>query len=183
MRTLHLISLAALVALGGCAGVGPGAGTTVSVVNNLSFDNAMTGKRDGLRSAWPATALAGSSEQFPMAQIKQCEPGGACSWGVLKAHRRFGKVQPVADGVMVEVEVALEVDRSLRAKGRDLDATLTIPADVGALQANMRQTRSMTLKYGEVARMDFKYGISYELCALRIDAARLPVDRCEVAYH
>jgi hypothetical protein len=84
---------------------------------------------------------------------------------------------------MVEVAVAIAVDRSLRSKRKDLDASVSIPADVTALQASMAQSRTMVLKYGEVTRIDFKYGISYELCALRLDAARQPVDNCDVAYH
>ena len=193
MRSSIYVSALGLMALAGCAGSGTStntsatsatSATTVSVINSLSFDNAMTGKRDGLRSAWPAATLARSKEQFPIAQIKHCDKGApACSWGVLKAHRSFGKVQPVADGVMIEVEVVVDVDRSQHAKGKDQDATLTIPADVVALKATSTQSRSMLLKYGEVTRIDFKYGISYELCALRLDAARQPVDNCEVAYH
>ena len=189
MRLSLYLPALGLVALAGCAGGGAGssaagATTTVSVINSLSFDNAMTGKRDGLRSAWPAATLARSKEQFPIAQIKHCEKGApACSWGVLKAHRSFGKVQPVAGGVLVDVEVVVDVERSQHAKGKDQDATLTIPGDVIALKAASTQSRSMLLKYGEVTRIDFNYGISYELCALRLDAARQPIDKCEVAYH
>ena len=188
MRLSLYLPALGLVALAGCAGGGAGSSaagaTTVSVINSLSFDNAMTGKRDGLRSAWPAATLARSKEQFPIAQIKHCEKGApACSWGVLKAHRSFGKVQPVAGGVLVDVEVVVDVERSQHAKGKDQDATLTIPGDVIALKAASTQSRSMLLKYGEVTRIDFNYGISYELCALRLDAARQPIDKCEVAYH
>lgn len=183
MRPFFTLSLVATLALSGCATVSTDS-PTVSVINSLSFNNAMTGKRDGLRSAWPAAQLAGSREQFPVAQIKQCEQGAAaCSWGVLKARRSFGKVVPAADGVQVEVEVAIEVDRSQHAKGRDQDATLTIPADVLALKTASTQKRSMLLKYGQVTRIDFAYGISYELCALRLNAARQPLDKCDVAYH
>ena len=192
MRLSLYLPALGLAALAGCAGGGAGTGvggsaagaTTVSVINSLSFDNAMTGKRVGLRSAWPAATLARSKEQFPIAQIKHCEKGApACGWGVLKAHRSFGKVQPVEGGVLVDVEVVVDVERSQHAKGKDQDATLTIPADVIALKAASAQSRSMVLKYGEVTRIDFNYGISYELCALRLDAARQPIDKCEVAYH
>lgn len=198
MRSFIYLPALALLALAGCAGTGASTSTstsptvsasavrdpsaTVSIVNSLSFDNAMSGKRDGLRSAWPAATLARSTELFPIAQIKQCDKG-ACSWGVLKAQRSFGKVQPVAGGVLVDVQVTIDVDRSQHAKGKDQDATLTIPADVIALKTASAQSRSAVLKYGEVTRIDFAYGIRYELCALRLDAARQPLDKCEVAYH
>ena len=173
----------ALLALAGCASVVPDTPTTLSVVNSLSYEHAVSGKRDGLRSAWPAATLGGSTEQFPMAQIKQCDKsGGACSWGVLKAQRSFGKVKEVPGGVAVDVEVRVELDRSLRARNGDQDVSLSIPADVPALQGKLLETRSVVLAYGTVTRIDFKYGISYELCALRLDAARQPMDKCEIAY-
>lgn len=183
MRPCTPFAAIALLAVAGCASVVPDTPTTISVVNSLSFDNAVSGKRDGLRSAWPAATLGGSAEQFPMAQIKQCDKSGAaCSWGVLKAQRSFGKVREVPGGVAVEVEVQIDLDRSLRAKSKDQDATVTIPADVPALKGKLLETRSVVLEYGKVTRIDFKYGISYELCALRLDAARLPLDKCEIAY-
>ncbi len=187
---LSLSAIATLaLALAGCAGSTAAGGaadsaTTISVINSLSFDNAMTGKRDGLRSAWPAATLANSEEQFPIAQITQCDKAApACSWGVLKAHRSMGKVQPVPGGVLLEVELVINVDRSQHAKGKDQDATLTIPADVVALKNATKLRRSVELKYGAVTRFDMGYGISYELCALRLDAARQPLDKCDVNYH
>ncbi len=151
MRPFIPLSSIAALALAGCASISTG-DATVSVVNSLSFDNAMTGKRDGLRSAWPAATLSGSSEQFPMAQIKRCDAGApACQWGVLKARRSFGKVVSMEGGVRVDVEVAVEVGRSQQAKDQGQDAALTIPGDVLALKTASTQRRSMVLKYGEVA--------------------------------
>lgn len=183
MRTCTSLAAIALLALAGCASVVPDTPTTISVVNSLSFDNAVSGKRDGLRSAWPAATLGGTSEQFPMAQIKQCDKSGAaCNWGVLKAQRAFGKVQEVPGGVAVELELRVDVDRSQHAKSRDQDATVTIPADVPALQGTQLETRKVVLAYGKVTRIDLNYGISYELCALRLDAARQALDKCEIGY-
>ena len=182
MRHSTPLAALALLALAACASVVPDTPTTVSVVNSLSFDNAVSGKRDGLRSAWPAATLGGTTEQFPMAQIRHCDAAGACSWGVLKAQRSFGKVREMPRGVALDVDVVVELDRSLHTKDKGLDATLTIPADVGAIKGKLVETRSVVLEYGKVTRIDFKYGISYELCALRLDAARQPMDTCDIAY-
>lgn len=183
MRTCTTLAAIALLALAGCAGVVPDTTPAVSVINSLSFDNAVTGKRDGLRSAWPAATLAGTTEHFPMGQIKQCDQNGAaCSWGVLKAQRSFGKVKLVPGGVLVDVEVLAEVDRSQHAKSKDQDASVTIPADVGALQSKRLQKRTMVLEYGKITKIDLNYGITFELCALRLDAARQAIDKCEIAY-
>ena len=182
MRSRATLLAAMLLALGGCAGVPPSAAPAASIVNSLSFDHAMTGKRDGLRSAWPAAKLAGHVEHFPMAQVKQCNPAGACSWGVLKARRSFGKVEPVAGGVRVDVEVAIDVERSQKAFTGGGQAAMAIPADVAALQARRSEKRAIVLEYGKVTRIDMNYGISYELCALRLDAAGAPLDTCAIAY-
>jgi hypothetical protein len=168
MRPSFYLAAAALLALAGCASVAPDAAPAVSVINSLTYDNAISGQRDGERTAWPLAGLARSSEPFPMAQVKQCDADGArCSWGVMKAQRSFGKVTLVPGGVSVELEVAVEVDRSLRNKNSEQDTTMTIPANVGALQAKRVQKRSMVLEFGKVTRIDFNYGISYEVCAQR----------------
>ncbi len=181
MRFHVTLAAAALSMLAGCATDRP-AMPAVSLINSLSFDNAMSGKRDGLRSAWPADTLSGASEQFPMAQLKQCNAAGVCSWGVLKAQRSFGKVEPVPGGVRVELEVAIDVNRSHRAAQGGEQAAMSIPADVSALQIRRSEKRSMVLEYGKVMQIDLNYGIRYELCALRLDAARTPLDTCEIAY-
>ena len=182
MRIQATIGLTLLLTLGGCAAPTPNAGPAVSIINSLSFDHAMSGKRDGLRSAWPADKLAGSTEHFPISQVKQCTPAGACSWGVLKAQRSFGKVELVPGGVRVELTVAIDVDRSQKAVSGGEQAAMTIPADVAALQARRTERRAVVLEYGKVTRIDMNYGISYELCALRLDAAREAVDKCPIEY-
>jgi hypothetical protein len=170
-----------VLALAGCAGVSPGTLPSVSVVNSLTFDNAMSGKRDGLRSTWPAATLSGSSEHFPMAQVKQCDKdGAACSWGVLKAHRSFAKARVTPGGMEVDFEVLVDVDRSHQAKTKDQDTTMTIPANVSALQRKRLEKRTMVLAYGKPARIEFGYGINYDVCAQRLDAQGKPLDQCEI---
>ncbi len=181
MRFHVTLAAAALLTLAGCATDRP-AMPAVSLINSLSFDNAMTGKRDGLRSAWPADTLSRSTEQFPMAQLKQCNAAGACSWGVLKAHRSFGKVEPVPGGLRVELEVAIDVNRSHSTAQGGEQAAMSIPANVSALQTRRSEKRSMVLEYGKVMHIDMNYGIRYTVCALRLDAARAPLDKCEIAY-
>ena len=174
---------AALLAIAGCSSVPPAAAPTVSVVNSLSFANAMSGKRDGLRSAWPMHQLAQTTEQFPLAQIKQCDQAGAaCSWGVLNAKRTFGRVRAVPAGVALAYELVLDVDRSQRAHGKLQNAAMTIPADVGALALKRTVKREVVLEYGKVQRVELEHGISYELCALRLDAERKPIDTCAIDY-
>ena len=181
MRLPLTFAATALLALAGCA-TDRADMPSASLVNSLSFDNAMTGKRDGLRSAWPVDKLARSTEQFPMAQVKQCNAAGMCSWGVLKAHRSFGKVEPVPGGMRVELEVTIDVNRSHSAAQGGEQAAMVIPSNVSALQARRTEKRTMVLEYGKVTRLDLNYGIGYDLCVLRLDAARTPLDKCEIAY-
>ena len=170
-------------ALAGCTSVPPAATPAVSVVNSLSFTNAMSGKRDGLRSAWPMNQLAQTTEQFPLAQIKQCDQTtSACSWGVLSAKRTFGKVRSVPGGVVLSYELVLDIERSQRAHGKAQNAGMTIPADVPALQLKRTVKNEVTLEYGKVQRIELDHGIGYELCALRLDAERKAVDNCAIDY-
>jgi hypothetical protein len=184
----HIFSLACLPAAvllfaAGCSTVPQAGAPAVSLVNSLSFDNAMTGKRDGLRSAWPLHQLAQTTEQFPLAQIKRCEQAnGLCSWGVLKARRTFGKVRALPTGVALEVELVLDVERSQRGHSAAQNAAMTIPADVTALALKRTVKREVVLEYGKVQRIDAEHGISYELCVLRLDAARNPLDKCAIDY-
>jgi hypothetical protein len=181
MRVTAFLATAALLAVAGCTSVPPAASPTVSVVNSLSFANAMSGKRDGLRTAWPLHQLAQTTEQFPLAQIKQCEQA-VCSWGVLNARRTFGQVRAGPTGVALTYELVLDVDRSQRAHGKAQNAAMTIPADVAALQLKRTIKREVVLEFGKVQRIEIDHGISYALCALRLDAERKPIDTCPIDY-
>lgn len=182
MHRFTYLPAAALLVLAGCASIPPAAVPTVSIVNSLSFTNAMSGKRDGLRTAWPMHQLAQTTEQFPLAQIKQCDAGGACSWGVLKAKRTFGKVRALPNGVALAFDLVLDVERSQRAHGKGQNAAMTIPADVAALQLQRSVQRDVVLEYGKVQRVELEHGISYELCALRLDVQGQPLDTCAIDY-
>ncbi len=59
---------------------------------------------------------------------------------------------------------------------------MAIPADVPALQLKRTVKRDVVLEYGKVERIDVEHGISFELCALRLDAARKAVDTCAIDY-
>ena len=176
-------SLFAALLLIGCATAPRVVPPGISLVNALTFDNALSGKRDGLRSAWPLAQVAQSTEQFPLAQLKRCKAGAArCSWGVLRSARTFGKVRVLPSGVALEVEVVVDVERSQRAHGGAQNAAMTIPADVDALVLQRTVRRELMLEYGKVQRIDFDHGISYALCAQRLDAARQPLENCPIDY-
>jgi hypothetical protein len=80
MQRLFSLAVAGLL-LSACADMGrqdtgPAPQQYVSLVNSLSWTNALSGKRDGSRSSWPLKDPAGRSEVFPLAQLKQCDQGG-----------------------------------------------------------------------------------------------------------
>jgi hypothetical protein len=180
MRPIRLACAAAMLLLAGCASAPQEA--PVSLINSLSFDNPMSGMRDGLRSAWPLTALSHARENFPLAQVRQCASAGVCSWGVLSAHRSFGKVRRIAGGVAVELDLEVDVDRSQSVARSEQVGAMSIPADVGALHARRRVQHEVVLPFGKVERIDLDYGIRFELCAFRLDAARQPMEQCEIPY-
>lgn len=182
MRTLTISLVMAMLALTGCASTPAPDAPAVSIINSLSFDHAMSGKRDGLRSAWPMDKLAGTTEHFPLAQVKRCDSIGLCRWGVLDASRRFGALRLAPEGVSAQVEVTVHVDRSQQVQRTGQNAAMTIPANVAALQARRSEKRDVVLPFGKVVSIEFEHGIRYELCALRLDAARQAIDKCDIAY-
>lgn len=187
MRPFISFTVAALLALAGCAAM-PGphdparAGHTASLVNSLSWTNAVSDKPDALRTAWPLGGLAGHAEQFPLAQVKQCDAAGVCSWGVLKARRTLSAPRYVEGGVALEVELGLDVDRRHEALQGGEQVAMAIPADVPALTAKRTVRRSLVLQYGRVHRINLDFGIGYALCAQRLDAAGKPLDSCEIPF-
>lgn len=188
MRPFFLLSAAALLSLAGCVSL-PGPNDparqqqTVSLVNSLTWTNAMTGKGDGLRSAWPLAELVQHTEHFPLAQVKRCdEVASTCSWGVLKARRTVGQTTYVPGGVALDLEVVVEVDRTQEVRRAGQNLAMTIPADVSALRARRDVRQALVLEYGKVHHIDFDFGIGFDLCLLRLDAARQPIDKCEIPY-
>lgn len=182
MRALPISLAVATLALAACSTIPPPYAPSISIVNSLSYDHALSGKRDGLRSAWPMDQLTGASEQFPLSQVKHCDDTGLCRWGVLDARRRFVSVRQVPQGVALEVEVTVSLDRSQQAERQDLQAGMTIPANVPALQLRRTEKREVVLPFGQVHRIDFGHGVRYELCALRLTSSRQSVDKCPIAY-
>lgn len=171
------------LALGGCASPhAPAPGEpSVQLVNVLSWDNALSGKRDGLRSAWPLHRLRGHDEAFPLAQVKHCQ-GAVCSWGVLKARRTLRAAKATEQGVRLDLVLDVDVARSHAQRTGPQQAAVNIPADVPALAAQRHVERSVDFAYGQVTRIGFDFGIAYELCAERLDGAGKPVDRCPLPY-
>ena len=187
MRPFNSLTAAALLALAGCAAM-PGerdparTGHTVSLVNSLSWANAVSGKPDALRTAWPLAGLAGHTEQFPLAQVRQCDAAGMCGWGVLKAWRTLSAPRHVEGGVVVDLELELDVDRRHEALQGGEKVAMAIPADVASLTAKRTVRKSVVLLYGKVERIDLDFGIGYDLCAQRLDAAGKPVDSCAIPF-
>lgn len=187
MRPSISITAAALLALAGCAAL-PGphdparTNHTVSLVNSLSWTNAVSDKPDSLRTAWPLAGLTAHTEQFPLAQVKQCDAAGVCSWGVLKAQRTLSAPRYVAGGVAVDVELAVDVDRSHDALQGGENVAMAIPADVPALSAKRTVRKSLVLQYGKVERIGLDFGIGYDLCAQRLDKAGNALDPCDIPF-
>lgn len=186
MRQFISIPAAALFALAGCAATGPHdpakLNQTVSLVNSLSWDNALTGRRDGMRTAWSLVGTRAHTEHFPLAQVKRCDAAGACSWGVLNASRVIGTPEYLPNGIALDVTFMLDVDRGHDVVRNGEKMGMSIPADVAALSAKRKVQRKMVLEYGKVQRIEFDFGIGYDICAQRLDAQRKPIDNCAIPF-
>jgi hypothetical protein len=185
-RTLILSVLAASgLLLSACASSTPAGlqeGQTVAIVNSLSWDNPLNGKRDGVRTSWPVKHGTIAAEYFPLAQLKQCDAGGkSCAWGVMRAAQRAhaglrgGRRRP-------------DAGRGHRrgaapgcAPGRDADGH-GHPAGCGALVGKKQVQPSWKLKYGKVEQIDLDYGVRYQVCVQRYDAAGKAIDSCDIPF-
>jgi hypothetical protein len=156
---------------------------TVSLVNSLTLTNPVTGKADGARTAWPLDALDKHTEHFPLAQVKQCDANGTtCRWGVLNANRTISKIKFMPGGVALDMRVYVDVDRHQEMKQEGAHSAMTLPTDVSALRSTKTLSQSLELRYGKVHLIEFEYGIRYQVCVMRYDAARKPVEECPIAH-
>jgi len=156
---------------------------TVTVINALTWTNPMSGKRDGIRTAWPLAQLANHEEIFPLAQIKQCDSAALpCKWGVLSAARSITRYEYIAGGVTLDVGLVVDVHRRQQDRRRNFHTSMAIPADVPALSYQKKEKEGVVLPYGRVYRVDMEYGIRYEICAQRVDAAGRALDKCDIPY-
>ena len=76
----------------------------------------------------------------------------------------------------------MDVHRRQQDRRRNFHTSIAIPADVPALSYQRVLQETVSLPYGKVYRVDMDYGITYQLCAQRVDAAGKPVDRCDIPY-
>ncbi len=182
-QKISLVSLAALLVLAGCATDGPKlpAQPAVMLVDSLYFTNAMDGKPDVQRTVRALTPGAADVAYFPMAQVKQCDKdGAACNWGVLNAQRTVDGARMTATGVALKVDVLVDIDRRQQVNRPDYALTMAIPSDVPALQAKLVVKQDMLVEFGKPVRVELKHGVAYQLCAMRMDAARKPIDKCNI---
>jgi hypothetical protein len=158
-------------------------GQTVSVINAMTWTNPLSGKRDGVRTAWPLSQLASHEEIFPLAQVKKCPDGGMpCAWGVLSASRNITRYDYMAGGVTLDMALVVDVHRRQQDRRRNFHTSMAIPADVPALQYRKQLQQAVALPYGKVYRIDFEHGIRFEICTQRMDANGRALDNCDIPY-
>ena len=173
--------LSACASLGTPAGLQPG--QTVAVVNSLSWDNPMTGKRDGVRTSWPVKHGRIAAEDFPLAQLKQCDAAGrACAWGVMRARRGAPALAYSEAGVDLALAVSMDVARRQEARQGEVQTAMAIPQDVAALSGKQELQPRWKLKYGKVEQVDLAYGVRYQVCVQRYDAAGKAIDKCDIPF-
>lgn len=187
-RTLMLSTVAAAsLLLAACATPGTPTGLqpgqTVAIVNSLSWDNPLSGKRDGVRTSWPIKDGKIAAEYFPLAQLKQCDAGGkAFAWGVMRAQRGTPALAYAQGGVDVALSVSIDVARRQDARQGETQTAMAIPQDVAALAGKQRVQPSWKLKYGKVEQVDLDYGVRYQVCVQRYDAAGKAIDSCDIPF-
>ncbi len=155
---------------------------SVVVVNAMTWPNAASGKLDGTRTAWQLQELANNEEIFPLAQLKQCPDALPCAWGVLSASRNITRYNYEPGGVTLDLGVSVDVHRRQQDRRRNFHTSIAIPSDVPALSYQRTLQESVSLPYGKVYRVDMEYGITYRVCAQRVDGKGKPLDKCDIPY-
>lgn len=186
MKVLFLAPLAGLL-LSGCAmwrnANDPARNKqSVVVVNSMTWPHAASGKLDGTRTVWPLEQLDNNEEIFPLAQIKHCPDALPCAWGVLSASRNITRYNYEPGGVMLELGLNVDVHRRQQVRRRNFHTSIAVPADVPAISYQHVLQESISLPYGKVYRVEMEYGITYQLCAQRLDAAGKALDKCDIPY-
>lgn len=182
MKVLFLVPLAGIL-LSGCAmwrnPHDPARNQqSVVVINAISWPDAVGGQPQAARSSWPLAQLANHEEVFPLAQVKHCPATAPCAWGVLAATRSFTRYQYEPGGITLDLGLNVDVHRRQPDRRNNQHTSVAIAADVPALSYQRSVLQSVSLPYGQVYRIDMEYGIRYQLCAQRVDAAGRPLDRC-----
>jgi hypothetical protein len=186
MKVLFLFPLAGLL-LSGCAmwrnPNDPARNKqSVVVVNSMTWPHAASGKQDGTRTVWQLEQLDNNEEIFPLAQIKHCPDALPCAWGVLSASRNITRYHYEPGGVMLELGLNVDVHRRQQDRRRNFHTSIAVPSDVPAISFQRVLQESVSLPYGKVYRVDMDYGITYQLCAQRVDAAGKALDKCDIPY-
>ncbi len=179
----HATCVLAALACAGCNVLPVADKPYVSIINSLSWTNPMTGKPDGVRTAWPIKVLHKHVEPFPLAQVKKCDDASAaCAWGVMNAGRTLTQLGTLPNGVTLELEVSVDIARQQEIRRPDYNGSMRIPSDVPALSSRRVVKQVIGLDYGKVHRIEFDNGVTFALCAARHDEARQALDACDIPF-
>ncbi|WP_342114031.1 hypothetical protein [Pseudoduganella sp. OTU4001] len=186
MKVLFLVPLAGML-LSGCAmWRNPNDPSrdrqSVVVVNSMTWPNAASGKTDGTRTVWPLPQLVNHEEIFPLAQLKNCPEALPCAWGVLSASRSVTRYNFLPGGISLDLAVNVDVHRRQQDRRRNFHTSIAVPADVPAISYQHVLQETVSLPYGKVYRIDMDHGITYRLCAQRVDETGKALDKCEIPY-
>ncbi|MCE3264763.1 MAG: hypothetical protein K0R43_3842 [Pseudoduganella sp.] len=186
MKVLFLVPVAGLL-LSGCAmwrnPHDPARNQQhVVVINAMTWPNAATGQLDGTRTAWPLQQLVSHEEIFPLAQLKHCPDALPCAWGVLSASRNITRYNYEPGGITLDLGLNVDVHRRQQDRRRNFHTSIAVPSDVPAISYQRVLQESVSLPYGKVYRVDMDHGITYRLCAQRVDAAGKALDLCAIPY-
>ena len=150
---------------------------TVSIVNAVTWTNPLSGKRDGVRTAWPLAQLANHEENFPLAQVKNCPDRNLpCAWGVLSATRTITRYEYIAGGITLDLGLDVDVHRRQQDRRRNFHTSMP------ALSYRKPLQQAVALPYGKVYSVDFDYGIRFQICAQRLDETGRALDTCDIPY-
>ena len=74
----------------------------------------------------------------------------------------------------------VDIDRRQSVNRPDYVMAMAIPSDIPALQSKQTIKQDLTVAFGKPSRIELRHGVVYQVCAMRLDAARQPLDQCNI---
>ena len=100
----------------------------------------------------------------------------------MRAQRGAPTLAYVDGGVDLAVSVSIDVARRQDARQGETQTAMAIPQDVAALSGKQRVQPGWKLRYGKVEQVELDYGVRYQVCVQRYDAAGKVIDTCAIPF-
>ncbi|WP_324729593.1 hypothetical protein [Pseudomonas chlororaphis] len=167
-RVTLAASALALLSLAGCVSQPATQEQQSWVAVSVSAPNLNFPERIGTasRSSSPFKVQDTESMAYPLMTVRTCNAAMTdCSAGIVKLESKVTLVELRQNGATARLDLTYQVGRSQTVGDRrSQSVSMSLPADVKALNASQRYSKEVELNYGSVGHIDFPYGVDFAIC-------------------